>query len=285
MEIVPEEGGYPAVKIIFFSDKMTKPKAKNKNYCSKCQSKHYPPTGKKCQSAMEKLKNQPSAGVDPVTASSDSGSDGRDSGMGAFNVDMGKKKVTQQKDCVVKKVLNPGQARPSDHTDDSDTSGDERPSGGLEALILKELQRVNSRLDDVEATVQGQRQHRKRDKDTQKLSKTNVLSKSQSYSKKSKSSKYVSESSSDEESLPTLSTLRTFWQIQRQVDARIAEIESQSKVQGDESNKLKSKRGVGVDVLVSKKVAWPHDNVLGGVTRQRLTYDLMGKLGNKCCGT
>ena len=25
--------------------------------------------------------------------------------------------------------------------------------------------------------------------------------------------------------------------------------------------------------MVAKKVAWPHDNVLGGVTRQRVTYD------------
>ena len=240
---------------------MTKPKVKNKNHCSKWHSKHYPPTGKKCQNVMDKVKNQPST------------SDGRDSGMGVFNVDMGKRKVTQQKDCVVRKVLNPGQARPSDHTDTSDASEDEPPSGGLEALILKELQRVNSRLDVVEATVQGHRQHRRRDKDTQKLSKTSVLSKSDSCSRKSKSSKHVSESSSDEESLPTLSTLRTSRQIQRQFDARIAEIESQSKVQGDESTKLKSKRGGGVDVLVSKKVAWPHDNVLGGVTRQRITYD------------
>ena len=188
---------------------------------------------------MDKVKNQPSTSVDPVTSSSDSGSDGQDSGMGAFNVNMGKKKVTQQKDCIVWKVSNPGQARPSDHTDSSDTSEDERPSGGLEALILKELQRVNSRLDVMEATVQGHRQHR-RDKDTQKLSKANVLSKSDSYCRKSKSSKHVSESSSDEESLLTLSTLRTSQKIQRQVDARIAEIESQSKVQGDESTKLKS---------------------------------------------
>ena len=248
---------------------MTKPKVKNRNYCSKCHSKHYPPTGKKCQNVMDKLKNQPSTSVDPVTLSSDSGSDGRDSGMGVFNVDMGKKKVTQQKDCVFKRVSNPGQARPSDHTDGSDISEDECPSGGLEALILKELQRVNSRLDVVEATVQGHRQHRRRDKDTQKLSKVNVLSKSESYSRKSKSSKHVSESSSDEETLPTLSTLRTSRQIQRQVDARIAEIESQSKVQVI----IQKGVGGGVDVLVSKKVAWPHDNVLGGVTRQIITYD------------
>ena len=97
----------------------------------------------------------------------------------------------------------------------------------------------------MEATVQGHRQHKRRNKDTEKLSKANVLSKGHGYSRKSKSSRHVSESSSDEESLPTLATLRTSHQIQRQVDARIAEIESQSKIQGDESTRLKSKRGVG----------------------------------------
>ena len=90
--------------------------------------------------------------------------------------------------------------------------------------------------------------------------------------KKVKSVGYVSESSSDDELLPSLSVLKSSRDIQRQVDARIAEIESHSKIEGND-NKLKSKRGGGVDVLVSKKVAWPHDNVLGGVTRQRVTYD------------
>ena len=193
--------------------------------------------------------------------------------MGAFNVNMGKKKITQQKDCFVKRVSNPGHSRPSDQADGSETSEDEHPSGGLEALILKKLQRVNSRLDDVEATVQGHRQHKKNNKDCQKLSKAKYLLKNESRSRKSKNSKYVSESSSDEELLPPLSTLKTSREIQKQVDARIAEIESQSKVEGNKSTKLKSKRGGGVDVLVSKKVAWPHDNVLGGVTRQKITYD------------
>ena len=119
---------------------MTKPKTKNKNHCSKCHSKHYPPTGKKCQNVVENVKNDPSNSVLPVT-SSDSDSDVRDSGVGAFNVDMGgMKKVTRQKDCFVKRVSTPGHSRPSDQADNSETSEDEHPSGGLQALILKELQ-------------------------------------------------------------------------------------------------------------------------------------------------
>ena len=67
-------------------------------------------------------------------------------------------------------------------------------------------------------------------------------------SKKRKTSRYVS----DNEILPSLSVLKSSRDIQRQVDARIAEIESHSKVEGNDS-KLKSKHGGGVDVFVSKK--------------------------------
>ena len=35
----------------------------------------------------------------------------------------------------------------------------------------------------------------------------------------------------------------------------------------------KSKRGGSVDVLVEKRVAWPHDVILGGQNRTRVTYD------------
>ena len=37
--------------------------------------------------------------------------------------------------------------------------------------------------------------------------------------------------------------------------------------------KLKSKRGGNVDVTVKARVAWPHKPILGGSSRQRVTYD------------
>ena len=140
---------------LYFTVEMTKPKNKNKNYCSKCHSKHYPPTGKKCQADMDKSNKEPSVSMNHMTASSESNSDGRDSGVGARKVDMGtKKKIIKQKDCSVKRVITPGPSRTRDQSDGSETSEDECPSGGLQALILKELQRVHHRLDDVEAQVQ-----------------------------------------------------------------------------------------------------------------------------------
>ena len=76
-----------------------------------------------------------------MTSSSNSDSDVRDSGVGA-----------KQKDCSDKRVSTPGHSRPSD---DSQSSEDEHPIEGLQALIMKELQRVNARLDDVEARITG----------------------------------------------------------------------------------------------------------------------------------
>ena len=35
----------------------------------------------------------------------------------------------------------------------------------------------------------------------------------------------------------------------------------------------KSQRGDAVDVVVCHKVPWPHEHILGGPTRQRVTYD------------
>ena len=66
--------------------------------------------------------------------------------------------------------------------------------------------------------------------------------------------------------------LRSSCDIQKAVDKRLAEIETCSHAEGKD-NKLKSKHEGEVEVLVSKKVAWPHDNVLGGTTRQMVTYD------------
>ena len=75
---------------------------------------------KKCHMNANKSMDKPSTSFQPVTSSSDSDSDVRDSGVGAFKVNMGaRKKVTKQKDCSDKRVLSPGQSRPGDHSDDS----------------------------------------------------------------------------------------------------------------------------------------------------------------------
>ena len=41
----------------------------------------------------------------------------------------------------------------------------------------------------------------------------------------------------------------------------------------EKSQTFKSKRGGNVEVTVKKKVSWPHEPILGGAQRQRITYD------------
>ena len=88
----------------------------------------------------------------------------------------------------------------------------------------------------------------------------------------SKSSKWLTsslDSSSDELEVPNIKSLRTARVIQEKVDQRLARLEGQSNIQGNSTSaKVKSKRGGNVDVYVEKKVAWPHEAILGGVSRQ-----------------
>ena len=76
------------------------------------------------------------------------GTEVRDTEVGDTNICMDVKcKVTRQKDSYVKRVSAPGQPGPSDQVNQLTSPGEEHPSGGLQSLILKELQKVNSRLE------------------------------------------------------------------------------------------------------------------------------------------
>ena len=74
--------------------------------------------------------------------------------------------------------------------------------------------------------------------------------------------------------IPSLSHLKSARDIQRQVDNRLRELEECSFTpKGQGKQKFKSKRGGNVDILVHKKVAWPYDTILGGNSKQRVSYD------------
>ena len=55
------------------------------------------------------------------------------------------------------------------------------------------------------------------------------------------------------------------------MDKRIRELDQSSHFPGNDQ-KLKSQRGGSVDISVKHKVHWPHEAILGGMTRQRVTY-------------
>ena len=92
-------------------------------------------------------------------------------------------------------------------------------------------------------------------------------SKKSSKSKKFRPTYVTSDSSSDESDTPSMERLKSST-IQRKVDRRIRDLNHSSHLPGnDNSVKLKSKRGGTVEVSVKSKVSWPHETILGGVSR------------------
>ena len=101
----------------------------------------------------------------------------------------------------------------------------------IQRQILNQLQKVNQRLDKVEGRM-SREQHGNDGHDnkhsTKKLSK---LSKKH-FAVLSDSSQSSSESSDEEQCIPTLNKIRKSEKIQRQVDKRIRELEKQSEIAG-----------------------------------------------------
>ena len=73
------------------------------------------------------------------------------------------------------------------------------------------------------------------------------------------------DSSEDDSDLPTLSEMRMSNAVQRKIDEKINSLVRTQHLQGNDQNqKIKSKGGGAVDVIVSHKVSWPHEQILGG---------------------
>ena len=111
-----------------------------------------------------------------------------------------------------------------------------------------------------------------------KLSTDSVIFSTQKSSKRSKRFKppIVTSSSSSDDSdsgTPSLERLRSH-ALQKKADQRIRDLDHTSNLSGtDSKTKHKSKRGGNVEVSVKRKVSWPHEPILGGVSRQRVSYD------------
>ena len=130
----------------------------------------------------------------------------------------------------------------------------------VQQKILDQLQKFSRRLDQMEERIAEDLSSKK---SHSKLSKS-VLSRDIS-NKKDKYTSEVSDSSSDESEIPSLQKLRSD-ALQKRVDKRIRDLSKNSGSPGKENEK----RG-GIEV--KNKVAWPHEVILGGTSRQRLNYD------------
>ena len=246
---------------------------KHKAYCWACQDRHFPPTGKKCQN-VEKVRNDEMLTPSKVKKHGSGRSrDSQSNSQVISSVSALDKaaSVTHEKDSLAKRVLNPG---PLDQSDtDEDDSSTEEAAGKVQSRILEELKKMNARLDVVEHQVAGTSGNSRQEKQDSKLSKSSKHKNSRRNGTSRTVYSESSESSSDDGEIRSLSELRVSSKVQKQIDQKIAQLGKVQREGNDQGEKIKSQRGGPVDVVVRHKVPWPHEHILGGPTRQRVTYD------------
>ena len=124
-------------------------------------------------------------------------------------------------------------------------------SDDVNQQILTELQALSGRMSKLEKKVNDQ------DSAPSRMSTS------------SRSASLLNESDQEDDMvMPSLSSLKSSQAIQRQVDARIKQLQ-----QTPEKGKFRSQRGGSDNVFVKHEVAWPQNHILGGSTKSRVQYD------------
>ena len=123
--------------------------------------------------------------------------------------------------------------------------------------ILSQLQALGKRLDSMEA---------KNCKKTSDQSKTK--NKTVKKTKRIETPVTVAPETKNSLQILDLNTLRQDALIQLKVEQRLKEIQ-----EADKPGKIKSSRGGSVEVLVKHKVKWPHEYILSGSSKERISYD------------
>ena len=127
----------------------------------------------------------------------------------------------------------------------------------INVQILAQLQSLGQRLDVME------KNSCKKSTDTTKI-------KSKTYKPKVKAKPAVTPPPAlQETNVHDLHSLRQDANLQIQVERRLQELASLNKT----GTKIKSLRGGPVEVLVPNRVKWPHEYVLSGNSKERISYD------------
>ena len=119
--------------------------------------------------------------------------------------------------------------------------------------ILSQLEKLGKRLDSIETNVN-------------KSSGTKVHSKK---AKRKVDSSATMSPSSQVPQIPDLNTLRQDMSVQALVEQRLRQLADTEQ----KGTKIKSLRGGSVEVLVPNRVKWPHEFVLSGSSKERVSYD------------
>ena len=131
----------------------------------------------------------------------------------------------------------------------------------INAQILEQLDKIGKRLDKIES------------KDSKKTAdKSKVKGSKSKDTKPKKHSKATQPTSKPSEHMGSnLGVLTDETLLQLKVEQRLQELSDLAKT--DTNSKLKSQRGGCIEVLVKNRVKWPHEYVLSGLNKERVTYD------------
>ena len=131
----------------------------------------------------------------------------------------------------------------------------------INSQILSRLSALGARLDSVENFMKN---------DVTKIKKSKVKSKVNGLQVKSQEVGVALPSVHVPHNIPPPSRLREEARIQEEVQSRLRHLADNDK---PGMAKLKSQTGGSVDVFVNHKVRWPHEFVLSGQNKDRVTYN------------
>ena len=132
----------------------------------------------------------------------------------------------------------------------------------INARILEQLDKIGQRLDRIE----NKECKKTADKSKIKNSASKVVKQKKTLAKTQQPSQKLHTPTPDQHSSVADETL-----LQLKVDQRLQELSDLAK--SGTFQKIKSQSGGPVDVLIKNRVRWPHEYVLSGLNKERVSYD------------
>ena len=172
------------------------------------------------------------------------------------------------RDSDSKKQSTSGKTTTSSHivtSDNMDISSQLKAQSLINSKILEQLQKIGKRLDNIE------NMDCKKTSDKSKIKGAKGASKSKKLVSTKSDSKSDSRNETHVTTIPTFDSLREDAMIQFKVEQRLQELSELAKT--GNTQKLKSQRGGQVEVLVKNRVKWPHEYVLSGLNKERVSCD------------
>ena len=159
---------------------------------------------------------------------------------------------------IANNLAGSSQTATSSNFDNSDSNMQQL----INARILDQLDKIGQRLDRIE----NKECKKTADKTKVKNSASKLVKNKKPSPKVQQTAQKLHTVTPDQHASVADETL-----LQLKVDQRLRELSDLAK--SGTSQKIKSQRGGPVDVLIKNRVTWPHEYVLSGLNKERVSYD------------